>query len=309
MASAGPAVIVLVDDDAMLLQLLSELLHSDTRIVDTVCGRDGLTPDLISLSQPNLVILNPSTGGLSREQMAGLVNEVRQSTQARFVLMVNDEEESAVGEMVKALGADSSVPIRMLLRDPLAQLLPMVGGEEAAAASDSGLSKLNALAADDIMSLELDAAPQLPPPLPKKAMHVEKVKDEGPIVDLGALIDDELAKFDKQEPLFDRYDISVDTLTDHNLYVERGKDVKGVFVATPVLPRVGTQLTVRVQFPWGQALEWKGSVAWARTDIAFGKRRKTGFGVAVTFSEEDQKAVARMAQLRAPMTAGESKAA
>lgn len=309
MGSAGSAVIVLVDDDAMLLQLLSELLHSSTRIVDTVCGRDGLTPDLISLSQPNLVILNPATGSLTREQMAQLVSEVRQSTQARFVLMVNDDDEAAVGQMVKTLGADSSVPIRMLLRDPLAQLLPMVGGEDAEAAADSGLSKLNALAADDIMSLELDAAPHLPPPLPKKAMHVEKVKGEGPIIDLGALIDEELAKFDKQEPVVDSYDITVDTLTDHNLYVERGTDVKGVFVATPVLPRVGTPLTVRVHFPWGQAVEWKGSVAWARTDIAFGKRRKTGFGLVVTFTEDDKKAVARMSQLRAPMTAGESKAA
>ena len=309
MASAAPSVIVLVDDDAMLLQLLSELLHSDTRIVDTVCGRDGLTADLISLSQPSLVILNPATGGLKREQMASLVSEVRESTSARFVLMVNDDDEVAVGEMVEALGADSSVPIRTLLRDPLAQLLPVVGGEKAVTAADSGLSKLNALGADDIMSLELDAMPRIATPLPRKIIDVGKVKDEGPIVDLGALIDEELAKFDKQAPAVDHYDVSVDTLTDHNLYAERGTGVQGVFVATPVLPRVGAELTVRVQFPWGQTFDWKGTVAWARSDIAFGKRRKTGFGLSVNFSDADKKALERMTQLRAPMTAAESKAA
>lgn len=310
MTVGGSAVIVLVDDDAMLLQLLSELLHTLTRIVDTVCGRDGLTPDLISLSQPNLVILNPSTGGLTREQMAALISEVRQTTQARFVLMVDDKEESAAAEMAKVFGADASVPIRTLLRNPLAQLLPIVGGEaQAAAAPDSGLTKLNSLGADDILALELDEIPRIPPVPTKNLMHVERVKTEGPILDLGALIDEELARFETQAPVFERYDISVDTMTDSNLYVEKGTDVKGVFIATPILPRVGTKLTVKVQFPWGQSFEWQGTVAWARSDIAFGKRRKTGFGLAIPFTDDDKKAVARMANLRAPMTAVESKAA
>ena len=69
--SVNPAhtVIVLVDDDVALLELLAGLIRGPGRLVDTLSGGEGLTPELIALSQPRLVLINPRTGGLGPQQM------------------------------------------------------------------------------------------------------------------------------------------------------------------------------------------------------------------------------------------------
>jgi hypothetical protein len=306
--------ILLVDQEVPLLTLLQDLLAlPGERNVEIQEGMFGLTADLMLISSPHLIVLNPRMEGLPESELVGLMKDIRARSTAR-VLFMADLPEQELHTVVAQLGADAGIPIRKLLEDPVAQL----GGSVAAAPAPHGepdLASLETLDSSEIMEMDmvLDAppSPRAPTPMagspeasmPRPAMMASHSTSEhnGEVV---ALILAELASAPvTSSPPDRRYAVVLDTFSDHNLFTEQAGPV-GVFVASVVMPSVGDEVTVDVSFPWGENAAWTGSVSWTRTAGmgALGKRRKAGFGVLLRQPTPEQtKMMQRFAQLRAPM--------
>lgn len=303
MASSDNTVIVLVDDDAALLGLLAELLAGQGRTVDTVCGADGLSVDMLALSQPSLVLLNPTAGGLTFESGKQLVEGVRKMTGARIILMV--DAAAGAKEVASRFGADAGIETRVLLRDPLLKLQIDQGTPSATAETtpaQNGLKSFDQLGADDILGLDLTLNIAPPPSVAPVVGPIAIKRDAPAAIDLAKLIDEELAY--AKQPAAERrshFSIMLDTSGDDALFAPQGAPI-GVFVATALAARVGDQVDLDVSFPWGQKLSWKGKVAWLADNATIGRRRKPGLGIELKdVTETDRQAMTRLNTLRLPM--------
>ncbi|MBL9037840.1 MAG: hypothetical protein JNG84_04925 [Archangium sp.] len=315
-------VVVVIDDDRALCELLAELIRAPDRQVDTFDQVEGLTPELIALSQPRLVVMNPRVAGLSEAEVRKLVLGVRELTGARFVLMISEDDAERSDELMRALGADGAVPIRALLRDPLQAL---VTREAAAAALQTATgARLSDLGADDILNLEFDVGPPaapprpapgsapstftwaplptlphpLPPPAPSPPLAPAKPKPQVAAT-LQMVVDEELQRPRESQPA--HLQVPLDTLSESNL-VMKGAQAAGVFVILNPLPAVGTKLKVTLSFPWGAKVEADGVVAWHQADNPLSKRRRTGVGVSLPSDKTFSAAATRFAYLRRPMS-------
>ncbi len=309
--SVNPAhtVIVLVDDDVALLELLAGLIRGPGRLVDTLSGGEGLTPELIALSQPRLVLINPRTGGLGPQQMFELIRSVRSITAARFLLMLDDRDTNTdLGTMTQRFGADEAMPIRVLLRNPLQEMVEtgdsvmMQMPMEPAA---GGPSAFSTMAAEDI--LNMDFTDQLAPAAPAKpaapAAPALKPHTQKAALDLTQLIDEELAKAAEDAPKRTyQFDIQLNTMSEHNLFTSKGK-VAGIFAGTVFPPDLGCEAQVKLTFPWGESFEVGGTTAWTRNDVPFGKRKRGGIGIELRIDAKLKAAMDRFVGLRAPLTA------
>ena len=302
MASHLSRAIVLADDDATLLELLAQLLSGPDRTIETVCGKDGLSVDLLALSRPELVILNPMTGGLGPEKMAALVREVRSAVGARVVLMVDDRTDADLA--AHRLGADAGVKMRVLLRDPLAQL--KTAWESMAPRPTepvrAPVKELGSLSANDIMTLDFGAPTVDKPPPPPPSPSVDPLRSAPAVVDLAKLIEDELGSFGTPAASQSHFDVVLDTLGDDLLYGPAANKPAGVFVSSAMAVRLGDAVAVTARFPWGHQLQWKGVVAWTQSESGFGRRKKPGFGVELKdLTDSDRAAMDRLCGLRAPL--------
>lgn len=302
--SQGPDVnvIALVDDDPALLELLQGLLQAPGRVVDSLPALQGLSPELIALSQPKVVLLNPRAGGLGLEAMAKVVAQVRELVPARFVLMLS-EADSHDPVMAEKLGADGSVPVRVLLRDPLKALVPAPVEAEPAMPFRAARS-VDDMSADAILSLDFEETPWAPPTIapekPRVAAGGRTLEEAGAAAQaLASLIDDELGHaIESSNTKPQRFEVLLDTISEHNLLQDFQGKLIGVFVGSAFPPQPKTKVEVSLTFPWNQAFVLSGQVTFVRTDAGFGKRRRSGFGAQVTFDAEAKKAADRFLGLR-----------
>lgn len=297
MAAPPPSVIVVVDDDAALCELLQALLTGPGRVVDTVVGLAGLTPELLALSQPRLVLLNPRMGQLPLEELRRVVLEVRELTQARFILMVGEEDRQA--DLPARLGADREVDLEVLLRDPLKELALQGGAlldlAPAAPAAGPGLS---ALTADQILATELDDGP--PASRPSRVQRARAlVRQSAVFAQLSALIDEELQEAERPSQVVQQYAVTLDTFSDDNLVVGADRGLDGVFVSTLFPPRLGARVLLRVAFPWGAEVEVEGAASWQRAENF--RRLKAGVGVTVAATPAFRAEADRFLGLRQPL--------
>jgi hypothetical protein len=291
----SPHVIVIIDEDAALCALLREVLVSSERIVDVVDHVSGITPELIALSQPTLVILNPRAGGLSSSDLKALIADVRALTGARFVLLVGHEAEDHATELVSSVGASGAVPVRTLLRDPLKALAL----EPAPVVAPSGLRGLDSLGVDDILDLQLD---DTTPQAPMTSTPSQVARLAAPVAALEALITDELSRASSESGLRSvRFNVVLDVTSDASLVANERGEIVGLYVATLFPPPLGVRTQVQVDFPWGERLNLQGIVAFEDSGSPFRSKRKPGIGVKLDASESFARAADRFAALRVPM--------
>lgn len=288
-----PSVIVVIDDDAALCDLLSTLLTAPGRVVEAVPGAAGLTAELLALSRPRLVLMNPRIAGVSLDELRELVLVVRELTQARFVLMVSEADRHA--DLPHQLGADREVPISFLLRDPLKALaLTPEPVPEAPNATDT--KTVSSMSPDEILSMDLGEGTWSRAPMRPASTGSAALRSSSVATDLATLIDDEL-----ESPTLAKshhFDITLDTVSDHNLVVDAWKQIEGLFISTLFPPRVGDHLHLRVTFPWGAVAEVTGVASWAAAETF--RRKRTGVGVSVEITEEFRKLAQRFLALRQP---------
>lgn len=296
-------VIVLIDDDPALLDVLADLVRAPGRVVDTITGGDGLTVDLIALSQPHLVVFNPRTGGLPDGDVSALVRGVRAATGARFVLMLSEDDAQHAGALTRALSADAAIPIPVLLRDPLVQLVEPAAAATAPAPLSTGLAGLSV---DDILNLDFDAPPAPAPRAPRSqppqtfSSPSSLLQTSAPARRVASFIEEELSKAVSEPRPAVRYDVTLDTLGVHGLYSGADGVLRGVVVATLFPPPPGTEVRVQLTLPWGARFEVTGKVDWAQEDTPF-RRRRGAVGVALTMEPAVRAALERLAALRRPI--------
>ncbi len=310
--------ILLVDDELPLLTLLQDLLSlPGERAVEFQEGLFGLTAELMLISKPSLIIINPRMVGLSEEDLTSLVLELRARSQAR-ILFIADLPDQELADTVARFRADAGIPIRRLLADPLAQLsLGRAGTAPAPVPHLSGQvpRSLEEMDAEEIMDTDVLEELPAPPPaavfpaavLPARLERTPVFPSMAPSEESNEVVQLILAEL-SSVPLASaaseqRFSVALDNFSDHNVYSD-AQGPAGVFVASVMCPRQGDVVTVDVSFPWNHRVTWQGSVAWTRSAGmgALGRRRKAGFAVRLTQpTAEDKVLLARFAQLRAPL--------
>lgn len=299
--------ILIVDDDAALLGLLQTLLEEAGCSVETIHGAHGFTPQLMALARPALVLLNPVLQGLNQAILGSVVREFRKLSRAPVVLFA-DLTQEALARQAAELGADGYVPVRTLLRDPALQLLGKPQPAQAAPAPKARAEKpVTELEAEEILELELapleaPAQPRTQPPRPP-APPKPAGKPSAMAAHLVSAIEEEVAGIDVVEGV-EHFDVSLDVMSDANLYTNGVGEVAGVFVPSAVPPDDGATVDLTVKFPWGGELVCEGKVEWSRSVSALGRRNKGGFGARFPqLSSEQQAMLQRFVRLRVPVQA------
>ncbi len=104
-----------------------------------------------------------------------------------------------------------------------------------------------------------------------------------------------------------RFDVEVSASSDSNFYLgARGTDViehGGVFVSTyGKVPGVGSEVTLRIAFPNGAAIELSGNVAFLQSHLSLSDDKSAGFGVRLHDVSDDARAlIGEFTRLREPL--------
>ncbi len=299
--------ILIIDDDAALLGLLQTLLEEAGCAVETIHGAHGFTPQLMALSRPALVLLNPTLAGMGEKILKAVVRDFRKASRAPVVLFA-DLSAEALSDHALALGADGYVPIRTLLLDPASQLL---GGAEAPPPppppAREPRPKVNELAADDILGLDLGPLEPTPQafqrPVRPPPVQTGSARPSALATHLVNAIAEEVSDIEIVEGM-EHFVAALDVMSDANLYTSGPGPVAGVFVPSAVPPDEGTRVDLTVRFPWGGELACEAVVEWTRSVSYLGRRNKGGFGARFDNLAPEARALCdRFARLRAPIQA------
>ncbi len=125
-----------------------------------------------------------------------------------------------------------------------------------------------------------------------------------PVIDLLALIDEELVDEPRSRPQPTRVEVNVSLVSEHNFYVgtTRRIDSGGVFIATALPPPVGTRLQVRLGLADGRKLDLDGEVTFIREKSATTGRQPPGCGVKLSgLPGWATESVGRFTQARQPI--------
>jgi hypothetical protein len=213
--------------------------------------------------------------------------------------MVGQEDQAA--NLPRLLGADRAIPIGVLLRDPLRELAlaaepepPPVWPVPAEPRNVSSMSPGDILALDLGMGgLELDFTPELP----AERASASALRRSAVAVSLASLIDDELGE--AAAPAREHsFDITLDTVSEHNLVVDASRQVEGVFVSTLFPPALGDRLQLRITFPWGAIAKVDGVASWVSNESF--RRKRNGVGVTLELTADFKTLAQRFLSLRQP---------
>jgi hypothetical protein len=298
---------MIVDEDAALLDLLTRLLEEAGYSVDTVCGAEGFTPQLMALSRPSVVFLNPFLAGLAAPLISSVVMHFRKVSPAS-VILIGPTTAEVLAKRTEELQADGYVRTRDLLDDPVGEV-PVPGSTPAALELVEervpAAPTLDDLDAGAILELDLVHGT---PEQPVRVQPVAAAAKPAPTATLSrnllTLIEDEVhAPQEPQEPL--QLSAELDVFTDNNFYGPDRTTVEGVFIASPLPPMVGRPAALSLRIPPGKTYEVRGTVEWVADQAGFGRRQRGGFGVRFAdLSPETRNAFARFVTLRAVRVVG-----
>ncbi len=267
--------ILVVDDDRAAREALRASFAAAGYDAEGVSVDAGLTPELIEVLRPGIVLVDEHLGGPSREAAMRVVLEARRRVGARLLLM-GAADDPELGRRALQLGADGHVAKPRLFTDPAAVLAPPP------------------------TPLGPPGGTLSPPPLPARRVAP-------PPSDLLAMIDEELTKAEEpraveSEPAFD---VGIDLFSEHNFYLvktQTGQQV-GVFIATSLPPLVGTRVKATLRLPAGPRFTTSGEVMWVRTRALLGGKLPAGAGIRMLdLGDAAKQAVRTFLSERAPYT-------
>jgi Tfp pilus assembly protein PilZ len=274
--------VVVIDRDALLLARLEAELTRAGMQVETLNTTLGLTPELLALSAPDVVLLDIGLPGLPPDVIPAIFADLRKRRRMRCMIIADGTREEAARHAAR-LGADAAVS-----RQSLAAAGARALKEDSTPA---------ALAADPLAEVpDVGAVPARVRGAPS-----------GPSTDILALIEDELAKA-PPAPLATgalRFQVALDLFSEHQLYLSKGATLEGggIFISTALPPPVGSEVVLEITVFRRVKAELKGRVAWA-TQPRMNNRQPSGAGVVLTdpMPEDLRKALARLLEERRPIT-------
>ena len=99
------------------------------------------------------------------------------------------------------------------------------------------------------------------------------------------------------------YRVEINLFSKHNFYVGPGGDLRsgGVFIATPLLPKIGERLRLRIELPFA-AIETEAPVEWVREGSPL-TRITPGVGASLSHLPDDrQREIQSFFKERAPLS-------
>lgn len=109
--------VLIIDDDRRSREELRVRLHAGGHDAEGISSEAGLTPDILELLRPELVLLDAWTGGERRDVARAVVRECREQMGFRLVLM-GDGPEGSLRELARRVGADAWTSKDGLISDP-----------------------------------------------------------------------------------------------------------------------------------------------------------------------------------------------
>ena len=322
----SPLRVLIVDEDAVIRDLLARELAAAGYEVDTLSSGDGLTPDMIGLIQPDLLLVDPFLGDVPLPVVEAALIALRQGGKLKLLLIDDGRDPAQIARLVRSCRADGSISKRELLRAPVdaiaEQFLPEV--ELVEFVPEPPLPSADDAASDGIeieLSLDLSGprrapatagAPRAaviakpPPPAAKSpAAKAAPAKAAPAKASILGLIQDEIGDLARDPvPAQTAYQVGINLFSRHNFYVGSTGDLRtgGLFVATAVLPEVGELLKVEIQIPFSPVVQIEGAVEWVRPGNQVG-RVTAGAGVSLAHLPDAQRAILeRFFKERAPLT-------
>jgi CheY-like chemotaxis protein len=109
---------ILVDRDPMLLSRITGELSRSGYLVETIDSTVGLTPDLLELSNPDLLVLDAELPGIKHSALLVIVRSLK-ARQSVKVIISSEQNASLIRDQ---LGADLAVPRSKLIAHGAAAL-------------------------------------------------------------------------------------------------------------------------------------------------------------------------------------------
>jgi Tfp pilus assembly protein PilZ/DNA-binding NarL/FixJ family response regulator len=274
--------VVLIDRDPQLIARISGELMRAGMQVEGLSSTLGLTPELLALSTPDVVLLDTGLPGLPLDVVPAIFSDLRRRRRLRCMVIVEGDE-AQVAEVTARLKADAGVP-------------------------RSALEKSGALALKENstppaqLPPEVDPLSEVPNIGPEK--KAPKKARSAPSIDILSLIEDEISKQPAPVPPSSAIvDVNIDLFSDHTVWLGRGNslDAGGVFIATQIPPAVGTEVTLNLSVFRKPKGLFKAKVVWA---VAPQGRSPGGCGVSLetALSDDLRKAFNRLIEERRPLT-------
>jgi CheY-like chemotaxis protein len=316
----GPSIVV-IDEDVHLIPRISGALTALGCSLEAVADSMAFTSELIGLSEPHVVLVNPRFGNIDETEIINVIAQVKSRTRARVVVLSREGLEHAL-MTAKRLKADGGLFYEDLISSPaehiahaaklpvlakaareMTRTLPHAIPEYVPFESPgSRAARPPVIAAEKILGLELtESAPlahqRVTDALPKPRRNSELLQ----------MIEEALDGFEDGGSLQTEFVADIDLVSDHNFYAAGPGISSGLFVWTVVLPRVGSVVSVKLGFPWGEYVELKMKVVWCKdgNSMTTNRRGLRGFGAIPPASALLQRAFERFSKLRHPMLLGD----
>jgi Tfp pilus assembly protein PilZ len=310
--------VVLIDRDPALLARVSGELTVAGMQVETLDTTLGLTPELLALSAPDVLLLDANLPGLPSDVIPAIFSDLRRRRRLRCMVVVEGSRDQVAKEAAR-LGADAGVP-RQALLEAGARALKENSTPPAREAAPDPLSEVPTVRPTPVLPMQnpYRSAPPPPPPPPPTLATPPSSPDAAagrsnlngqarPSSAILSLIEDELAKTpaSPELPTESRFQVSLDLFSEHTLFVGRSGTVEsgGIFVATSLPPSVGSEVTLELTVFRKVREVVIGRVAW-QTPPRMNGKQPGGCGVIVDtkLSEELKRALQRFLEERKPLT-------
>jgi Tfp pilus assembly protein PilZ len=300
--------VVVIDRNAQLLERIERELTAVGMAVETLDSTLGLTPELLNLSAPDVLLLDSQLPGLPQDVIPVIFDDLRKRRQVRCML-VHEGTGPEVAAAAHLARADAGVPRQALLQVGARALkesatppraLPPPQPELELADDDDPLGHVPTVRR--VGQAEGATAPRLAPQPTWKPLVVASPPVPQSLL---ALIEEELIRAPAPPPASgSHFDVSLDLFSEHQLYVGRDNKLSsgGIFVATALPPNVGAKVTLSLVVFRKVRAEVEGTVMWS-TPRRVGNRQAGGCGVRLdgAMSPDLQRALERLAEERRPL--------
>jgi len=316
--SHSPIRVLVVDQDKVSRTLLQRELGAAGYEVDVLSSGNGFTPDMVQLVQPDVLLIDPFMSDLPLAAVEEVLRGLRQDQQLVLLLIDDGRDPEGLKKIAEACRADGRIQKKELLAAPAStvgdQLIPETTMEAELIDIEEDLPTAQ-MAHEMGEEIILEEEPR-----PPRAISAAGVVRHGPAAvapaakaprhvptrpDLLSMIAEELEERPIQEPPPVRtVQVEINLFSRHNFYVGTSGNLLtgGVFVATAVLPALGSSVPLRLEVPFLPPLFTTSIVEWVRPSTPNG-RVPPGVGLSLRhLPDTERSALEKFFQERAPLT-------
>lgn len=299
--------VLVVDQDPATRSLLQRELGAAGYEVDTLSSGNGFTEDMVELVHPDVLLVDPFMPDLPLAAVEDLLRRLRKDQQLVLLLIDGGKEPERLTRIAENCQADGRIERRVLLAAPASavgdQLVPESSLEAELIEIEEDFQTAE-MAQETGEEIVLEAKPRPPrhpsptPPAPKPARRPTRP-------DLLSMIAEELEERPPlPAPVAKTVQVEINLFSRHNFYVGSSGDLAsgGVFVATSILPALGSSVPLQLDVPFLPPLLTSATVEWVRPSSQMG-RVAPGVGLSLRhLPETERRQLERFFQERAPLT-------